>query len=371
MLLGFLMKIAALECQLYRIPLLELASDATHGVLPHFELVTVRVAADDGAQGTGYTMTVGAGGAAVARLIATDLAPLLCGLDPRRIEHVWQRMWWHLHYVGRGGVAAYAISAVDLALWDLRGRLLGEPLWRLLGGHDPRVPAYGSGTNLAFSLEALIEQNRVFLARGLRAVKMKVGRPRLAEDLERVAAVRALVGPDVALLVDANMRWDVNGAIRAARALAEYDVYWLEEPTVPEDVEGHARVLREGRVPIAAGENYHTVAEFKRLLDAGGVSFPDPDVTNVGGITAWLRVAHLAEAYHCSVTIHGLEDLHVHLLAAVPNRSYLAVGLLNGALERYKRHHLTIEEGLVQAPDRPGHGLEFDLDALRPYRAAF
>lgn len=243
------MKIAAVDCALYRIPLPELASDATHGVMPHFELVTVRVVSEEGAEGTGFTTTVGAGGAAIARLIQTDLAPLLRGLDPRRIEHVWQRMWWHLHYVGRGGVVAYAMSAVDIALWDLRGRLLGEPLWRLLGGHDPRVPAYGSGTNLGFPLDALVEQNRTFVARGLRAVKMKVGRPRLGEDLDRVAAVRALVGPDVALLVDANMRWGVEQAIRAARAFARHDVYWLEEPTIPEDVDGHVRILREAACP--------------------------------------------------------------------------------------------------------------------------
>jgi L-alanine-DL-glutamate epimerase-like enolase superfamily enzyme len=313
----------------------------------------------------GYTYTVGVGGAAI-RALLLDLIPLLRGQDAERIEALWQRLWWGGHYVGRGGLAAFAVSAVDVALWDLRARRRGLPLWRLLGGHDPRVRAYAGGIDLLFPLDRLLRQTEAHLAQGFRAIKMKVGRPRLTEDVERVRAMRALLGPDIPLMVDANMRWTVDQAIRAAGALAPHDVYWLEEPTVPDDVPGHVRILREGGLPVAAGENLRTIHEFARLIDAGGVSFPEPDVSNIGGVTAWLKVAHVAEAHHLPVTSHGVHDLHVHLLAAVPNASYLEVH--GFGLERFLAHPLEVRDGEATAPDRPGHGVELQWTALEPFR---
>lgn len=360
------MAIARLEAGHYRIPLPVVLSDATHGSITHFELVTARVQTADGAEGLGYTYTVGAGGAALRALIADELAPVVVGADPERVEQLWEAMWWRLHYVGRGGLAAHAVSAVDIALWDLRARRRGLPLWRYLGGHHPRVPAYVGGIDLDFPLEQLLRQTEASLARGFRAVKMKVGRPRLREDVERVRAVRQLLGPEVPLMVDANMRWTADEAIRAARALAPFEVFWLEEPTIPDDVPGYARIRQEGGLPIAAGENLRTLHEFRALIAAGGVSFPEPDVSNCGGVTVWLKVAHLAEAHHLPVTSHGVHDLHVHLLAAVPNGSYLEVH--GFGLERFLAHPLEIHEGVALAPERPGHGVELDWTALDAHR---
>jgi L-alanine-DL-glutamate epimerase-like enolase superfamily enzyme len=354
--------ITGLDVGHYRIPLPVVLSDATHGDITHFELITVRLRAADGAEGVGYTYTVGAGGGAIRSLIARDLAPALAGADETRIEALWERMWWRLHYVGRGGLAVFAISAVDIALWDLAGRRRGTPLWRLLGGHHGRVPAYAGGIDLQFPLDRLLRQTEDSLRRGFRAIKMKVGRPRLREDVERVGSMRQLLGPDRPLLVDANMRWTADEAIRAARALAGHAVYWLEEPTVPDDVDGHVRILREGGLPVAAGENLRTVPEFARLVAAGGVPFPEPDVSNVGGVTAWLKVAHLAEAHNLPVTSHGVHDLHVHLLAAVPNGSYLEVH--GFGLERFIAHPLELVDGDAVAPERPGHGVELDWTSL-------
>ena len=184
------MTLESVQADHFRIALPEVLSDSTHGDISHFELVTVRLRAADGAEGLGYTYTVDAGGAAVHSLIARDLAPLLTGQDSSRIEQLWQRMWWHLHFVGRGGAAAFAIAAVDTALWDLRARRAGLPLWRLLGGHDPKVAAYAGGIDLQFPLERLLEQTEGNLAKGFRAIKMKVGLPRLRDDLARVAAMR-------------------------------------------------------------------------------------------------------------------------------------------------------------------------------------
>lgn len=360
------MKIRDLQADHYRITLPVALSDSTHGIIEGFELITARVRDADGAEGVGYTYTVGTGGAAVRALLARDLAPRLAGREAEDIEALWQLMWWALHYGGRGGAQALAISAVDMALWDLRARRQGAPLWRVLGGFDPCVPCYAGGIDLELPLDGLLRQTDDNLARGFRAIKMKVGRAALREDVERVRAMRAHLGPDVPLMADANMRWSVDEAIRAARALRDQDLVWIEEPTIPDDVPGHVRIVREGGMPIAAGENLHTLHEFRALIAAGGVTFPEPDVTNCGGITTFMKICHLAEAFNLPVTSHGAHDVTVHLLAAVPNRSYLeAHGF---GLDRYIELPLQIQAGRAIAPDRPGHGVVFDWAALSPLR---
>jgi len=361
------MQIQEVQADHYRIPLPVALSDSTHGTIRAFELITVRVRDAEGAEGVGYTYTVGTGGAAVLALIARDLAPLLAEREAERIEDAWQAMWWALHYGGRGGAQVLAISAVDIALWDLHARRQRAPLWRILGGFDPRVPCYAGGIDLDFPLDALLRQTDEHLARGFRAIKMKVGRPSLHDDLERVRAMRAHLGRGFPLMVDANMRWSADEAIRAARALRDFDLVWLEEPIIPDDVPGHVRVVREGGLPVAAGENLHTLHEFRALIDAGGVTFPEPDVTNCGGVTVFMKICHLAEAFNLPVTSHGAHDVAVHLLAAAPNRSYLeAHGF---GLDRYIAEPLRLEEGRAVAPDTLGHGVQFDWKALEILRA--
>jgi L-alanine-DL-glutamate epimerase-like enolase superfamily enzyme len=363
------MNIDTVECALFRLPVPENVADSAHGALPCFELVCAKVRDREGTTGLGCTYTLGRGGSAVLAMLRDDLTPLLLGQDADAIERLWEVMWRQTHYVGRGGIAAYAMSVIDLALWDLKARRSKLPLWRLLGGYDPRVPAYGSGTNLLFSRDDLLAQMHGFLQRGLRAVKMKVGRPNLEEDLDRVASVREAIGSGVSLMVDANMQWDVATAVRAARELGRLDVAWLEEPIDPDDLPGLVRVIREGGLPVSAGENYHTVHEFERVLAIGGLSVAAVDVCNVGGVTPFLKVAALAAAHHVPVTVHGIEEPHLHLLAAIPNRSLLMTGMLNGALEPFRSRRLEISDGCVVAPDTPGHGLELDWDRLAPYSA--
>ena len=360
-------KIASIRAGLYRIPLPVTLTDSTHGEMTHFELVTARVADGDGAEGVGYTYTVGTNGHAIEATIAHDLAPGLVGERADLIEALWHKMWWRLHYGGRGGAATMAIAAIDIALWDLKAKRFGVPLWTLLGGFDAKVPCYAGGIDLWFTLEDLLAQTDANLAKGFRAIKMKVGRPKLSEDIARVAAMRAHLGADFPLMVDANMRWSADEAIRAARAMQPSQLVWLEEPTVPDDIAGNARIVREGGVPIASGENLHTVSEFQNLIAAGGVTFPEPDVTVVGGVTAFMKVARLAEGANLPVTSHGAHDITVHCLAACPNRSYLeAHGF---GLDKYIANPLRLENGCAIAPDRPGHGVEFDWKGLEALRA--
>ena len=359
--------IAALEADHYRIPLEAGLTDSMHGEMLAFELNTVRLRAADGAEGMGYTYTCGRNGAAIHAILTRDLPDQLIGQEADRIEHLWQKIWWGQHYGGRGGAAVLAQSAVDMALWDLKARRLGQPLWTLLGGHDPRVPCYAGGIDLDLPLDRLLRQTDDNLRKGFRAIKMKVGRERLSEDVERVRAMRDHLGDGFPLMVDANMKWSADEAIRAARAFQPFDLVWLEEPVIPDDVAGQARVVREGGLPIASGENLRTLWDFKHLIAAGGVTYPQPDVTNCGGVTGFIKIAHLAEAFNLPVTSHGAHDVTVHLLAAVPNRSYLeAHGF---GLDRYIAEPLTIEDGFAVAPDRPGHGIEFDWQALSAIRA--
>lgn len=361
------MRIESVTSNLYYIPLPAVLTDSTHGVMEHFALITVQICDNEGTEGLGYTYTVGkTGGAATLAMLENDVPHHLIGEDPDQIETIFEKLWWALHYVGRGGIASFAMSAVDVALWDLKSKRAGQPLWRFLGGIDSRVRAYAGGIDLQLPLDQLEQQTQANLDRGFRAIKMKVGRDQLSEDVARVEAMRTFLGPDLPLMVDANMRWSVDQAIEAARAFKPYNVYWLEEPVIPEDFDGHQQVLADGGVPIASGENLHTIYEFEKLISAGGVSYPEPDVSNVGGISTWLKVAKLAEEAGLPVTSHGVHDLHVHLLAAVPNASFLeAHGF---GLERFLEFPLEVEEGFATAPERPGHGVKLDWEALAQHR---
>lgn len=359
-------KIRSLDCGFYRVPLEIPLTDSTHGVMQAFELITIRVEDADGMHGVGYTYTTGRNGGAIYDVARREIPDLVAGEDADLIERLWTRVWWGLHYGGRGGPSVLALSAFDIALWDLKAKRAGLPLWKFLGGHDPLVPCYAGGIDLDLTPKELLKQTDGNLDKGFRAIKMKVGRARLSEDVEKVAAMRKHLG-GFPLMVDANMKWTADEAIRAARAFAPYDLTWLEEPIIPDDVAGHARVLQEGGLPIAAGENLRTLWEFKHLIASGGVTYPEPDVTNCGGVTTFMKIAHLAEAFNLPVTSHGAHDVTVHLLAACPNRSYLeAHGF---GLDRYIDAPLAIRDGKAIAPDRPGHGISFDWKGLEAIRA--
>ncbi|WP_166853025.1 mandelate racemase/muconate lactonizing enzyme family protein [Isoptericola sp. BMS4] len=360
--------IERVRTDLFRVPLQTKLTDSMHGAMMDFELITVRIEDSDGAEGLGYTYTVNHGGGAVATMIRDDLTGSLVGADADRIEAIWQSMWWRLHYAGRGGHATSAISAVDIALWDLQGVRAQTPLWKLFGGYDPVVPVYAGGIDLEFPLTDLKSQADRFIAEGFRAIKMKVGRPDLRDDVARVAAMREHLGDGFPLMVDANMRWTVDGAIRAARALSPFDLGWIEEPTIPDDLVGNARVVRESGHTIAGGENLHTLYDFQNAVRAASLTLPEPDVSNIGGYTTFRKVAALAEANNMLLTSHGVHDLTVHALAAAPHRTYMeAHGF---GLHAYMADPMRVVDGHVSAPHRPGHGVVLDFDRLARTAAA-
>ena len=279
--------------------------------VPELHMIVVEVTAG-GQTGIGFSWTPTIGAYAVQALLDHDIADFAVG-RPAHPELVWDDAWRHLHEAGGGGITTIALAGLDLALWDLRARGAGVSVARLIGQRTDRLPAYGSGVNLHYPLEKLVAQAERWVAAGYAGAKMKVGSPELARDLERVAAVREVLGPDRWLAVDANQRWDLPTAERAINALAQFDLRWIEEPLRADDLLGFAALRKRISVPIACGENLHTVHRYREFVAADAVDILQPNIVRVGGITPFRRIVELARSSSRQLAPHLLPDLSAQL----------------------------------------------------------
>ncbi|MBI2156354.1 MAG: mandelate racemase/muconate lactonizing enzyme family protein [Candidatus Rokubacteria bacterium] len=360
------MKITQIVVHRLSVPLPRPVRTARHDHA-HADTVVVEMRTDAGLVGSGYCFAFGAHRARALAALVDDLVPLYEGRDPRAARAHFTAAWRAINFLGHAGVAPMALSALDTACWDLAARAAGLPLVRHLGGDRTRVPAYASaGLWIDYSMDELLAEAEQFLGQGHRAMKMRIGRARPAEDVERVRRVREAVGPDVGLLVDVNQGWDEATAIRVGRELEAFGLSWLEEPLPYEDLEGCARVAAALTTPVATGESDYGSLAMKRHLEARAADVLMPDLQRMGGVTGFLDAAALCQAWHQPVSSHLFTETSCHLLAAAPNGLILEHMPWWDALFT---EPLSVADGHVLVPERPGIGLELSAPALARFKA--
>lgn len=361
------MKVTEVESGLFRVPLTENWGSSNYA-FSSLEFVVVWLKTDTGHIGTGWTFSVGNGGSAFKNLIDHYLAPKVLGEDPLQIERLWNRMWLESHDIGSAGVTTHAIAAVDIALWDLIGQHVNQPLYRLLGGYQQTLPGYGSGVNLHLSIDDLLAQMEFFLSAGYRTVKMKIGKQDVLEDLERLMAVRQFVGTDINIAIDANKKWYPGEVCRRMDVLSQARLFWLEEPTLSDDIHGHHIIRQKCNVPVAVGESIYTKYQFAQWIKQDACDVIQPDIYRVGGITEFLKIAKLAESHNVQVVPHFGMELMAHLGCALPNIS-LFEGLKGAGLTEMGliEEPCQVVNGTISPSSRPGHGIRFDRATLKRY----
>ncbi|MBW8638906.1 mandelate racemase/muconate lactonizing enzyme family protein [Hoeflea sp. WL0058] len=326
------------------------------------ETPIVTITDSDGATGTGYSYTIGTGGSSVMRLLGDHLAPRLIGRDAERIEAIWHDLEFATHATTIGPITSIALAAVDTALWDLRARKQGLPLWKLAGGAKDRCPLYTTeGGWLHIEKQALVDDALEAQSKGFKGSKVKIGRPHGSEDHERLSAVRAAVGDGYEIMTDCNQGFTVDEVIRRADRLRDLDLAWLEEPIAADDIDGHVRLSNSTSTPIAVGESLYSIRHFREYMQRGACSIVQVDVGRIGGVTPWLKVAHAAEAFDIPVCPHFLMELHVSLACAVQNGKYVEY---IPQLDTLTSRGMKIEDGHAIAPSEPGIGIDWDWDAV-------
>lgn len=358
------LKITGLEVEAFTVPY-DKPIGSSLGTYTGVDWVVVHLRTADGPSGLGFTMSLDPkGGRAVRAFLETDLADMVVGKDALAPEALWHDLWNPLKSRMRGGIGPQALSAIDIACWDIVAKAANMPLHRLLGGYRSKVPVYGSGGWVTLSDAELVAECQSFANLGISAYKMKIGLPK---DRDRVGLLRREMGDDFTIYVDANQRFNVREAVETSRWLADLGVAWFEEPVIADSIDDLAAVAQQSQVPVAAGENAYMRWEFREICERRAASYLQPDVVRCGGITEFMKIAHLADAYNLSLTSHLIHELHVSLVGAVSS------GYLVEYMDFFKENPFTREfsakDGHLTVPDTPGHGVEFDRKILKKLTA--
>lgn len=360
------MKITKMEVHAYSKPY---DTPISNGKYTYYttDIVICLVHTDEGFTGIGWTH-----GDEITYTAAKRIEPYLIGEDPINVERIWEKIYLPKIF-GRKGLATRAISAVDIALWDIRGKVAQLPLYKMLGGYRSEVPVYVAGGyyESGKSNRKLQEEMEENLAKGVKAIKMKIGRVTIKEDIKRIEDVKNSVGPEVEVLVDANNAYSRMDALKIGSALDELGVYWFEEPISCDDFEGSAILVDRLKTPIAAGENEYTRYGFKDMVQAKSVNVVNADAQILGGITEWKKVADYVSAHNIPIAPHGDQEIHVHLVAAVANGLIVEYYDTNTNVLRdrmFKNKTQLNPNGTVSPSELPGIGVELDLDAIKEFK---
>ncbi len=363
------MKITRTETSILRIPEDDPLADMPEEAGRLRPIVILRIQTDAGIEGIGLTFYGGAM-TGTLRSAVDELGALIVGEDPLRIEAIVRKLRLAAgDACGPAGIFMLALSAIDIALWDIKGKALEQPLWKLLGGTRDRVNTYASGSlRRGLTDDKAATAARRLVDKGFIEMKTQMalpGNPSPAEEVRRVRVVRDAIGPDIKLMCDINQRWRVEQAIDIGHRVADVGLFWLEDVTTCDDFSGLARINEALSTPIAGGEYVWGITPFRHMIEARSVDYVMIDLCRVGGVTQWLKVAGMAEAFNLPVVSHVIPEMHLHLIAAVPNG--LTVEYMPWMLKLYQETP-AIEKGQLVLPNKPGLGLKFDEKAVAAYR---
>src|SRR3954470_6133925 len=335
---------------------------------PHHKLVIAEISTDEGLKRLGYSLVFGGGGAeAVLTYLDTRLKPLLIGENPLAVEYLWDKMYRGDRGVRRVGIAGMALSALDIALWDVVGKAAKLPLFRIWGAATDRVGCYGSGGWGKYTDKDLVAEAERYAGMGCRYYKMKIHDPDPAANRKRVEIVKKALGPGVRMMVDVNQKLDVMGNVRQARLLEEFDLVWYEEPVLSDDNHACAEVARSINIPIATGENHYTRYEFKDLIEKRAARYLMPDVCRANGYSETLRIGHLAAAHGLQVSPHVAYEISTHVCAALSNG--FLVELMDWLPDDLFEEIPVCKNGFIEMQNKPGHGMTLRRDAIRKYKS--
>lgn len=333
-------------------------------------IVILRLRTDNGIEGIGVTFYGGRMTGSL-RVAVEELAALTVGEDPLRIEKILEKLWAGTgDSCGPGGIFTLALSAIDIALWDIKGKALDQPLWKLLGGHRNRVPTYASGSlRRGLTDDQAQRAAHILVQKGFREMKTQMalpGKPTPAEEVRRVRVVREAIGPNIKLMCDINQRWRPEQAIDIGSRVEDVGLFWLEDVTAADDYQGLARVTAALKTPVAGGEYLYGIAPFAQMIRHHSVDIPMIDICRAGGITQWMKIAGMAQAFNLPVVSHVMPEILCHLIAACPNG--LTVEYMPWMLCLYEETP-PIDDGMLVLPSKAGLGLRFDERAIASFRA--